>query len=94
MQITGRDGSDLRETWGERARRVPRASPSPGFPNLFCMYGPGTNLAHGGSLIFHSECQMRYITRCLEHLVDDGLRTMEPTPGALRRLATSEPRPS
>ena len=51
----------------------------PGFPNLFCMYGPGTNLAHGGSLIFHSECQMRYITRCLEHLVDDGLRTMEPT---------------
>ena len=42
------------------------------------MYGPGTNLAHGGSLIFHSECQMRYITQCLEQLIDGGHRTMEP----------------
>ena len=42
------------------------------------MYGPGTNLAHGGSLIFHSECQMRYITQCLEAIVEGGHRTMEP----------------
>jgi 4-hydroxyacetophenone monooxygenase len=42
------------------------------------MYGPGTNLAHGGSLIFHSECQMRYITQCIESLIDGGHRTMEP----------------
>ncbi len=50
----------------------------PGFPNFFCMYGPGTNLAHGGSLIFHSECQMRYILQCIETLVDGGHRAMEP----------------
>ena len=42
------------------------------------MYGPGTNLAHGGSLIFHSECQMRYITGCIELLLDGGHRAMEP----------------
>ncbi len=42
------------------------------------MYGPGTNLASGGSLIFHSECQMRYITQCLDHLIDGGHRFMEP----------------
>jgi 4-hydroxyacetophenone monooxygenase len=42
------------------------------------MYGPGTNLASGGSLIFHSECQMRYISQCLEHLIADGHRSMEP----------------
>ena len=41
----------------------------PDFPNLFCMYGPGTNLANGGSLIFHSECQMRYISGCLQALI-------------------------
>ena len=63
----------------------------PGFPNFFCMYGPGTNLAHGGSLIFHSECQMRYITQCLDELIDGGHRSMEPTPGALRRLARAVP---
>ena len=44
------------------------------------MYGPGTNLASGGSLIFHSECQIRYITQCLELLIADGHRSIEPRP--------------
>ena len=79
--------------WGERPAAYLGIT-VPGFPNLFCMYGPGTNLAHGGSLIFHSECQMRYITRCLEAL--DRRRT--PGHGAAARSATttgtSGPRPS
>jgi 4-hydroxyacetophenone monooxygenase len=78
MEIVGRDGTDLRTMWGERPAAYLGIT-VPGFPNLFCMYGPGTNLAHGGSLIFHSECQMRYIEQCLEHLIDGGHRTMEPT---------------
>ena len=59
----------------------------PGFPNLFCMYGPGTNLAHGGSLIFHSECQMRYITQCLEHAHRRRAPHDGAPPGALRGVA-------
>ncbi len=77
MEITGRDGVDLRTMWGERPAAYLGIT-VPGFPNFFCMYGPGTNLAHGGSLIFHSECQMRYITRCLEALVVGDHRSMEP----------------
>jgi len=77
MAITGRDGTDLRAMWGERPAAYLGIT-VPGFPNLFCMYGPGTNLVHGGSLIFHSECQMRYITQCIEALIDGGHRTMEP----------------
>ena len=77
MSIVGRDGVDLREMWGERPAAYLGIT-VPGFPNFFCMYGPGTNLAHGGSLIFHSECQMRYITQCLEAIVAGGHRTMEP----------------
>ena len=77
MEIVGRDGTDLRDMWGQRPAAYLGIT-VPGFPNLFCMYGPGTNLAHGGSLIFHSECQMRYISKCLQHLIDDGRRTMEP----------------
>ncbi len=42
------------------------------------MFGPGTNLAHGGSLIFHSECQIRYITGCIKSLVENGTMSMEP----------------
>ena len=77
MSITGRGGRDLREWWGERPAAYLGIT-VPGFPNFFCMYGPGTNLAHGGSLIFHSECQMRYITQCLEALIAGHHRTMEP----------------
>jgi 4-hydroxyacetophenone monooxygenase len=77
MAITGRDGVDLRELWGERPAAYLGIT-VPGFPNFFCMYGPGTNLAHGGSLIFHSECQMRYITKCIDALIAGGHRTMEP----------------
>ncbi|MDP9166694.1 MAG: NAD(P)/FAD-dependent oxidoreductase [Actinomycetota bacterium] len=76
MQITGRDGRDLRELWGERPAAYLGIA-VPGFPNFFCMYGPGTNLASGGSLIFHSECQMRYISGCLDYLIANGHRFME-----------------
>ena len=44
------------------------------------MYGPGTNLAHGGSLILHSECQMRYISDALDKMIDGGLEAIEPRP--------------
>ncbi len=78
MEITGRGGLNLREVWGERPAAYLGIT-VPDFPNLFCMYGPGTNLAHGGSLIFHSECQMRYITQCIEELIVGGHQSMEPT---------------
>jgi 4-hydroxyacetophenone monooxygenase len=79
MDIVGRGGVDLRQSWGERPAAYLGIT-VPGFPNFFCMYGPGTNLAHGGSLIFHSECQMRYIAQCLESLIAGGHSTMEPRP--------------
>ncbi|MGV0592610.1 flavin-containing monooxygenase [Mycolicibacterium porcinum] len=80
MTITGRDGIDLHEVWGQRPYAY-RGITVPGFPNFFMTYGPGTHLAHGGSLILNSELQMRYINKCLEHLITEGLRTMEPLPG-------------
>ena len=89
MAIVGRDGVDLREMWGERPAAYLGIT-VPGFPNFFCMYGPGTNLAHGGSLIFHSECQMRYITRCLDALIVGHHRTMDRA-GPLRGLARAVP---
>ncbi len=50
----------------------------PNFPNLFCLYGPGTNLAHGGNLIFQSECQVRYVMGALHELLASRHRTLEP----------------
>ena len=71
MEIVGRSGAVLGERWGDRPT-AHLGITVPNFPNLFCLYGPGTNLASGGSLIFHSECQVRYVMGCLGALVDQG----------------------
>ena len=41
-------------------------------PNFFAMYGPGTNLAHAGSIIFNSECQINYICSAIEYMLSNG----------------------
>jgi 4-hydroxyacetophenone monooxygenase len=82
MTITGRNGRTLRDTWGNEPKALLGIT-VPGFPNLFCLYGPGTNLAHGGSLIYQSECQMTYVMDALRHLAKGGHRTIEPTEAAL-----------
>jgi 4-hydroxyacetophenone monooxygenase len=76
MEIVGRDGVVLSEQWGDEPTAY-LGMTVPNFPNLFCLYGPGTNLAHGGSLIFHSECQVRYVMGCLTALLTGGHATIE-----------------
>ena len=78
LHVTGRDGVDLHDVWAHKPAAYLGIT-IPGFPNFFCMYGPGTNLASGGSLIFHSECQMRYIMSAIDLLLANGKTAMEPT---------------
>ena len=76
MEIRGRDGILLSEQWGlEPAAYLGITVPN--FPNFYCMYGPGTNLAFGGSLIFNGECQIRYIMECLKALFVSGEQAIE-----------------
>jgi 4-hydroxyacetophenone monooxygenase len=70
MVIRGRDGVTLRDLWGDDDPRAHLGVTVPGFPNFFMVYGPNTNLAHGGSAIFHSECQIRYIMLGLRELIE------------------------
>ena len=42
-EVTGRDGVDLHEHWDGDARAYLGIT-VPGFPNLFCLYGPNTNI--------------------------------------------------
>jgi 4-hydroxyacetophenone monooxygenase len=76
MEIEGRGGRSLRERFGEEPRAYLGIT-VPGFPNLFCLYGPSTNLAHAGSIIFHSECQVRYVMGCVKAVVENGKRALE-----------------
>ncbi len=76
IEITGRDDILLGDQWGDDPMAY-LGMTVPNFPNLFIMYGPGTNLASGGSLIFHAECQVSYIMGCLRELLVEGHRSME-----------------
>ena len=77
MAITGRTGRTLREAWGEDDPRAYLGITVPEFPNLFVLYGPNTNLGHGGSAIFHAECQVRYVMDCLRQMNERGLSSIE-----------------
>jgi 4-hydroxyacetophenone monooxygenase len=81
MEVVGRGGVRLHERWAGRPAAYVGIT-VPGFPNLFMLYGPGTNLAHAGSIVFHSECQMRYIGASLDALVQQGGGSIEPTEAA------------
>ncbi|MGH3568643.1 MAG: flavin-containing monooxygenase, partial [Pseudonocardia sp.] len=68
MQVTGRGGVDLHETWDGDARAYLGIN-MPAFPNLFCLYGPNTNLSgQGGSIFYFSECAMNYVTEAIRFL--------------------------
>ena len=77
MHVQGKGGQTLRDVWGDDNPRAYLGITVPSFPNLFMIYGPGTNLAHGGSAIYHSECQTRYIMQCLRELLETGAKAMD-----------------
>lgn len=66
MTITGRSGLTLNEAWQDGASAFKGITVS-GFPNLFMLYGPNTNLAHN-SIVFMLESQFRYVLDALQAL--------------------------
>ena len=68
MHIVGRNGTVLRDQFGDEPTAYLGIT-IPNFPNLFCLYGPGTNLAQGASLIFQSEIQVGYIMDVIHEML-------------------------
>jgi cation diffusion facilitator CzcD-associated flavoprotein CzcO len=86
MQILGADGRSLSDdAWAQGAEAYLGIS-VPGFPNLFLMYGPNTNLG-SGSIIYMLECQMRYIADAVRRLRDDRLAWIDVREDAHRAFA-------
>jgi 4-hydroxyacetophenone monooxygenase len=76
IEIRGRNGVRLDDHWAGDARAYLGLT-IPGFPNLFSLYGPNTNIAANGSIIFLSECGVRYIVRSIEMMLRSGARSLE-----------------
>ncbi len=82
LNVTGRDGVNLRDVWADDNPSAYLGITVPGFPNMFVMQGPNTGLGHGGSAIFQSECQARHITSCLVEMSQRDAHTIEVTAAA------------
>jgi 4-hydroxyacetophenone monooxygenase len=76
LEVKGRNGIDLHEQWDGDARAYLGVT-IPNFPNLFCCYGPNTNIVINASTIYFVECEVRYILGCLEILLQRGARAMD-----------------
>jgi len=86
MRVSGRRGADLHETWNGDARAYNGVC-VPGFPNLFCLYGPNTNIVVNGSIIYFAECAAHYVVECLRLLAERGATAMDCRPDAYERYA-------
>ena len=84
MKITGRGNADLNAVWA-RGAEAHRGVAVAGFPNLFILYGPNTNLGHN-SIIFMLECQVNYIGQCIETIDRERLRYLDVKPAAMERF--------
>jgi cation diffusion facilitator CzcD-associated flavoprotein CzcO len=81
--VTGRHGRTLAQVWAGSPRAY-RGVEVHGFPNLFFMYGPNTNLGHS-SIVLMLEPQAHYISAALTELTLRGHRTFEVTQQAQDR---------
>lgn len=78
MKVLGLDGRNLDDAWRGGARAY-LGMTVPGFPNLFCVYGPNTNLG-AGSIIYMIERQARYIRQAVEQLARPGVSYLDVRP--------------
>lgn len=76
-------GQTLAEHWAG-SPHAHRGTTVAGFPNLFLMYGPNTNLGHS-SIVFMLESQAAYVRDALRTMSSRGLASVDVSPAAQRR---------
>jgi cyclohexanone monooxygenase len=80
LDLRGRNGLSLREKWAAGPRSSLGLTIS-GFPNLFTVTGPGSPSVLSNMMV-SIEQHVDWIVRCITHLRDHGIATIEPTAAA------------
>ena len=78
MEVIGRDGRSLHRDWDSGAEAY-LGMTVPGYPNLFLLYGPNTNLGHN-SILSMIESQIAYIAQACALLRDSDVRSVDVRP--------------
>ena len=76
MKVVGRGGVELHERWDGNARAYLGVT-VPGFPNFFMLYGPNTNIVVNGSIIWFTECEVRYVMDCIRTVLAGEHRALD-----------------
>lgn len=84
IEIRGAGGRTLAEAWKDGAEAYLGVAVT-GFPNLFLLYGPNTNLGHN-SIIVMIEAQADYVVEAMKTLKARGARALDVKPEAHARF--------
>ncbi len=76
IDVVGRGGRRIRDVWADGAQAYLGIT-TPGFPNLFMLYGPNTN---NGSILTMIEAQVAHILAHLERMEREGIAWVDPRP--------------
>lgn len=85
IRIIGLEGLSLKELWSGDPRAYLGIT-VPHFPNLYCLYGPNTNLVVNGSATFMTEAAVDYVLASIMTMIREGYRYMDCTTEALERF--------
>ena len=77
FEIYGRSGQRLRDIWGDDDGVAYWGSSISGFPNFFCLYGPNSQPAHGGSYFSVAEAQTEMVANVIEQMLKKGISEVE-----------------
>ncbi len=77
-RLRGAGGRLLSEVWNGSPRAYLGTAVA-GFPNLFLLYGPNTNLGHS-SIVYMLECQIDYAMRAMRAVRERGAAALEVRP--------------
>lgn len=86
IKVVGSKNTHLSDTWSQGAEAYLGIAVA-GFPNMFLMYGPNTNVA--GSIIYMLECQAEFIVKALALMKNKAAKSMEVSPLSYREYCDS-----
>lgn len=87
LEIHGVGGRTLTDAWKDGAEAYLGVTVN-GFPNLFMLYGPNTNLGHN-SIIVMIEAQADYAVQCMRELRRRGAKAIDVKPAAFTAFNTA-----
>lgn len=76
IDVVGRGGQHIGDVWADGAQAYLGVT-TPGFPNLFMLYGPNTN---NGSILTMIEAQVTHVLAHLKRMDEEGIGWVDPRP--------------